>query len=448
MKNEESTANPPRGGFLSTPERPATGSERVVILGANGVMGTGAAELFAAGGFHVVMLARDRDKAAHALAEVQSLARSEAIAEQIELGSYEQDLPRSVAAAAIVFEALAEDPELKRAFFAQVDRYRAPDSIVATVSSGLSIAEMAQGRSESFRRHFLGVHLFNPPHVIAGTEVIPHAGTDPAVTAKMAALLGKRLGRRLIVAADCPAFAGNRIAFKTLNEVAQLVPEHGVEFLDYLIGPQTGRAMAPLATVDLVGWDVHQAIVDNVYTRTRDEAHPLFRLPDYMKEGIREGRLGDKTPPAGGFYRRGKQGVEVLDAASGRYRPAQVPGPIAFVERMKALHRVGRYRESMEVLKTAPGAQADLARRVVLGYVSYALNRVGEAAQSSTDIDTIMSYGFNWAPPGVLVDLMGAGDTVEMLKRYGLQVPAILERSGGRKLYAGSVLDFGRTFVG
>ncbi len=82
--------------------------------------------------------------------------------------------------------------------------------------------------------------------MIVGTEVIPHPETDPKVVAKVVQFLNKRLGRRLIVAKDCPAFAGNRVAFKVLNEVAQLVPDYGVLFLDYLIGPHTGRAMAPL----------------------------------------------------------------------------------------------------------------------------------------------------------------------------------------------------------
>jgi 3-hydroxyacyl-CoA dehydrogenase len=427
-----------------------SGSERVVVLGANGVMGIGAAELFAAGGYSVVMLAREREKAAEALVEVQGLARAEAISEQIEPGSYDSGLRHAVEGASIVFEALAEDLELKRSFFEQVDRYRMPDCVVATVSSGLSIAEMARGRSESFRRHFLGIHLFNPPHVIVGTEVIPHAETDPGVVARVRSMLAKRLGRRLIVAADRPAFAGNRIAFKTLNEVAQLVPAYGVTFLDYLIGPQSGRAMAPLATIDLVGWDVHQAIVDNVYAHARDEAHTLFKLPSFMKEGIAQGRLGDKTPATGGFYRRSEHGVEVLDTASGHYHESMPVKPIEFVERMKALHRVGRYRESLAVLKTAAGGEADLARRVILGYVSYGLSRVGEVAETNADVDTIMSYGFNWAPPSVLVDLLGPKDCVELMRRYELKVPPIVERAAGdgKRLYAGSILDFGRTFVG
>lgn len=424
--------------------------ERVVILGANGVMGAGAAGLFAAGGYEVVMLARDLEKGNAAMAQVQSLARAEAISERIAVGAYEADLAQAVGGASIIFEALVEDLELKRKFFEQVDRYRRPDSIIATVSSGLSIAEIVRGRSDSFRRHFLGIHLFNPPHVIVGTEVIPHPDTDSAVVAKVVELARRRLGRRLIIANDRPAFAGNRVAFKVLNEVAQMVPQYGAVYLDYLIGPHTGRAMAPLATIDLVGWDVHQAIVDNVHAGTNDEARAAFELPAYMKDGIAQGRLGDKTPVQGGFYRRVDSRTEVLDTHSGRYSALSAPKPIEFVQQMRALHHVGLYRESMAVLKEAKGLEADLARRVVLGYVSYALNRVGEVAESNRDIDTIMSYGFNWAPPSVLVDLLGAASTAELMARYNLKIPPIVERAAahGVKLYAGSILDFGRTFVG
>ncbi len=62
----------------------------------------------------------------------------------------------------------------------------------------------------------------------------------------------------------------------------------------------------------------------------------------------------------------------------------------------------------MTALAEARGGQADLRASVILGYVSYALNRVGEVAESAADVDIIMSYGFNWAPPTVIVDLLGA----------------------------------------
>jgi len=431
----------------------------VVVLGANGTMGAGSGEVFAAGGCDVVLLARTVEKAHEGLVAVQNMAKSQRIADRIAIGTYSQDLEEAVAKADLIFEALAEDMDLKKHFFARVDQCRRPDSVVATVSSGLSIAEMARGRSDSFRRHFLGIHLFNPPNLIVGTEVIPHPETDPDLVAAIVRLLERRFGRVAIVADDTPAFCGNRVGFKVLNEVAILAETHGVAFMDYLIGPHTGRAMPPLATIDLVGWDVHQAIVDNVCAHTADEAHTLFALPAYMRALIAHGHLGNKTPEHGGFYRRVKEGKQtislVLDPKTGAYKDQRenpVP-PIDFVEEMKRQHHIGRYREALDIFATAPGAAADLARRVILGYIAYALNRVGEkeVVRSARDVDRIMGFGFNWAPPSVLVDLLGVERTVRLLEAQALPVPHVLEQALAHprdRLFHEPFVNIGRFFAG
>ena len=425
-------------------------NNKVVIIGANGTMGAGAGCVFAGGEYKVTLLARSCEKAADGFADAQNYARAEAIAERLSVGAYDADLSREVGGAAIVFESLAEDLPLKRQFFELIDDSRRPDTIVASGSSGLSVGEMARGRSDSFRRNFLGIHLFNPPQVIVGAEVIPGPDTDPAVVKSVIAMLTKRLGRKVIVTKDMPAFVGNRVGFKVLNEAAQLAAEHGVAFVDYLIGPHTGRAMAPLATIDLVGWDVHKAIVNNVHANCEDEAHESFAMPAYMNAALHKGCLGDKTPERGGFYRRAGKQVFVLDPKTGGHESYQKPAPIEFVEKMKRLHHVGRYAEALKVLAEAKGADADICRRVVLGYVSYALNRVGEVAASTADVDTIMSYGFNWAPPTAIVDLLGAKETVAMLQGLKLTVPAAVElaASRGAKMFPGGILEYGRTFVG
>ena len=424
--------------------------KKVVILGANGTMGAGAGGVFSGAGFHVTMLARERDKAQAGVTAAQNAARAFAVADNMEVGSYDGDLARTVGEADFIFESLAEDLALKQHFFELVDKHRRPDSIVATGSSGLSIAEMARGRSDSFRKHFLGVHLFNPPHVIVGTEVIPGPDTEPGLIKSTVAMLTHQLGRKVIVTRDRPAFVGNRVGFKVLNEVARLAAEHGVAYVDYLIGPHTGRAMAPLATIDLVGWDVHKAIVDNVHQNCEDEAHACFKLPTFMDKGIREGMLGDKTADRGGFYK--KQGKETLalDLRTGTHAPVQKPAPIDFVEKMKFFNRVGKYAEAMAALRDAKGSDADLCRRVVMGYVSYGLKRVGEVAETPHDVDTIMSYGFNWAPPTAIVDLLGARDAIRMLSDLKLAVPACLEQAArdGARMFQGGVLDYGRTLVG
>jgi 3-hydroxyacyl-CoA dehydrogenase len=238
-----------------------------------------------------------------------------------------------------------------------------------------------------------------------------------------------------------PAFAGNRIGFKVMNEVAQLAQQHGVELMDTLVGPYTGRAMAPLATVDLVGWDVHQAIVDNVYDNTNDEAHEAFKIPQYMVKLIQRGHLGNKTPELGGFFRRvvdparaaeGPRATvdnQVIDPATGNYVSRGAPPTVAFVEEIRDLHRRGRYREGVTRFMAAEGPEADIAKRVILGYISYALNRVGpgEVVQSYADVDRIMTAGFNWAPPSAYVDMIGYQEAREAMERYGLPVPKLVD---------------------
>lgn len=432
--------------------------KRVVVLGANGTMGAGAAGLFAGNGFDVTMLARTVDKAHQGLGKAKEALRTDVLRERVHCGTYDADLESSVARADLIFEAVSEDLTVKLPFLERIDRARASGSVVATVSSGLSIAAMCEGRSDDFRRHFMGMHLFNPPHVIVGTEMIPGPETDREVFQSMSQFARRKLGRAVIECRDRPAFAGNRVGFKVLNECALLAEVHGVSNIDYLIGRHTGRALAPLATIDLVGWDVHHAIVENVYAHTRDEAHELFQMPVYMKQLMDEGHLGNKTPAEGGFYRRmtdanGKRMVSVLDPRRRSYSEGAAPPPNkqAFVEEMKALHAVGRYRDAMRLLLTAPGTEAELTRRVIVGYVSYALNRVGpdEVVDSPAGVDSIMGHGFNWAPPSVLVDLWGKSATLKAMDELGLKVPPVLARlADGQRLFTGQSASIGRYFIG
>jgi 3-hydroxyacyl-CoA dehydrogenase len=412
---------------MGTMSLPRLKIDNVVILGANGAMGAGAAAMFAGGGCKVTLVSRDLGKNEGAMRTVQGIAKAERITDHMGSVTYADGMKDAVAGADLIFEAVAEDFALKRQILKEVDAIRPPDSLVATVSSGLSITQLAEGLSQGFRTHFAGVHLFNPPHVMTGTELIAHPEMPREVAEALAQVMTERFGRSMTICDDQPAFAGNRIGFKVLNEVAQLAEKHGVVYMDTLIGPYTGRALAPLATVDLVGWDVHRAIVDNVYDNTNDEAHEAFRLPAYMATLLKKGHMGDKTPENGGFFLRGKDGAQALDPSSGTYRPVE-PVKFEFVDEVRDLHHRGRYHEGVAAFMAAKGPDADLARRVILGYVSYALNRFGpgEVVASYDQIDRIMSAGFNWVPPSGLVDLIGVDRTIQELERLGLPVPALL----------------------
>lgn len=400
--------------------------EHVVVLGANGAMGYGSGALFTSAVPRVTFLARSRDKAEQGLKSAVAAVRSHTVEQRVTVGDYGADFDAAVSKADLIFEAITEDFELKRAMFERVDAVRRPDSIVATVTSGLSINALAEGRSESFRKNFLGLHFFNPPNVIVGTELIAGKDTDPSLVDFIEVYAEKKLGRKMIRTADRPGFAGNRVGFKVLNEAAQLAEEHGPLLIDKLVGPYTGRAMTPLATIDLVGWDIHRAIVDNIYKNAPDEAHATLRLPAYMAQLIEQGTLGTKS--GGGFFKtEGKERL-VLDPKTRSYRPvAEIKLPdLSFVKEVASLHRDGRYRDAMQVFAAAQGEYAALARKVVAGYISYAFHRVGEVTETIAGIDDIMGFGFNWAPPSVLVDTLGVARTVRMIEEASLPVPQLL----------------------
>ena len=420
-----------------------------MVLGANGTMGYGSAALFTKAVPKVTMLARTTGKAEDGLRSAIGQVRSETVSRRVECADYDE-LERAVASADLVFEAVAEDAALKGEMFERVDEARRPHAIVATVSSGLSINSLAADRSEGFRSHFCGLHFFNPPNVIVGTELIAGDDTDREVLDFVETFAVKRLGREVVRANDTPAFAGNRVGFKVLNEAAQLASEIGPLAVDRVLGPYTGRAMTPLATIDLVGWDVHQAIVDNVYANTDDEARSTLRLPDYMARLIADGVLGDKS--GRGFYTADGDDRLVIDPVSGDYAPADdAAAQPDHVQEITGLYSEGRYREGMAVLLASDEAEAELSRRMLAGYISYAFERVGEVCESIDVIDRIMATGFNWAPPSVLVDVMSPGGAVAIIEEAELVVPdalgALADADVPGPTFDHSAISPGRYFV-
>jgi 3-hydroxyacyl-CoA dehydrogenase len=262
--------------------------------------------------------------------------------------------------------------------------------------------------------------------VIVGTELIAGNDTDPELVDFIDAYSTIRLGRTMVRTMDTPAFAGNRVGFKVLNEAAQLAEQLGPVLVDKLVGPYTGRALTPLATIDLVGWDIHRAIVDNVHQNTADEAQATLKLPDFMATLMEKGVLGNKSD--GGFFKKDGKVQLALNPTSGDYTPvSEIALPnLDYIDRVSQLYREARYEEGLSLFLSAEGDEAAIARKVIAGYISYAFHRAGEVTETITGIDMIMGAGFNWAPPSVLVDTMGAPAAVEMIEKAGLPVPANL----------------------
>ncbi len=361
-------------------------------------------------------------------------------------GTYDDDLASSLASADLVFEAMAEDALLKKEMFARVDAHRPAGCIVATVTSGLSINALSSECSVGFRAHFVGLHLFNPPHLIRGTEIIAGRETRAAVVDFMEQFACEALQRITVRTADTAGFAGNRIGFKVLNDAARLSIDLGPTLVDTIVGSCTGRALGPLRTIDLVGWDVHTAIVDNVATNSCDEAHDTLVVPLQLRHLMSRGILGRKS--GRGFFATLDGVRSVLDVSTGEYSAA-VPSArsdLGYLDEMKTLQAVGRFSDSMTCLLDADGEMARTTRGVLAGYIAYAFSRVGEVCDDITGIDRIMAFGFNWVPPSVLVGLMSLDATRLLLGEASIEVPSALEAWDGQSARIQDELDLPKLF--
>jgi 3-hydroxyacyl-CoA dehydrogenase len=123
----------------------------------------------------------------------------------VTLGNTEDNFAQ-IAEADWIVEAIIEKLEPKRAMMAQIEAVRKPGSLVSSNTSGLPIASLVEGRSDDFKRHFLGTHFFNPPRYMKLLEIIPTPDTDEAAIQMMTDLAEKRLGKGIVLCKETPNF--------------------------------------------------------------------------------------------------------------------------------------------------------------------------------------------------------------------------------------------------
>ncbi|MCB1172004.1 MAG: 3-hydroxyacyl-CoA dehydrogenase family protein [Leptospiraceae bacterium] len=429
----------------------------VTVLGANGTMGAGSAAIAAAfGGARVYMLARTKDKAQAGIDAAVASVRSGVIADRFEAGSYDDDLERCVAQSDWVFECVAESYGVKEPINKRIAAARKPGSIISTVSSGLSIERLASHFDADGQKHYYGTHFFNPPYKLVLCELVTHPGNDPMVTSALRDYLEKQLMRYVVVTNDTPAFAGNRIGFQIMNEAAQMAEQYqdkgGIHLIDSIMGPYTGRAMSPLATVDLVGLDVHKAIVDNIFDNTSDSAHETFQMPNYMQHMIHSGLMGNKA--GHGLYMRsktaeGKTVKQVYNTKTESYQ--ELPKvEIPYQQDARRAIQASDYKAAVNIFKSAKGLEADILRHFLARYVSYALELI-PAVTDLAGVDGAMSYGFNWVAPSAWIDLLGGVDEAQrFLESQQMPIPDYLNQlPRGQSVYAlKGKLDWRQLFRG
>ena len=277
--------------------------EKVVVIGA-GTMGHGIAQLAAAAGCQVALhdirveliekgLARVRENVEKAVGKGKMKPEEkEALLTRLRPA---EELSGAVLDADLVIEAAPERVDLKREL-AQACFAAKPSILFATNTSSLPVTAIAAGTRHPDR--VIGMHFFNPPHLMKLVEIVVAEQTAPA-TVEEIARLATRMGKTVIRVKDSPGFATSRLGVLLGLEAIRML-ETGVasaEDIDRAMEVGYNHPMGPLRLTDLVGLDVRLAIAEHLH----EELGEQFRPPPLLRRMVRAGKLGKKAGQ--GFYR-------------------------------------------------------------------------------------------------------------------------------------------------
>src|ERR1700722_13863768 len=429
---------------------------KVAVLGA-GTMGSRIAAHIANAGVPVVLLdivppgsvpdagAAVRNK--FALGALEGLKKSKPAAfyspdaaRLITPGNFEDDLAQ-VASCDWIIEVVAEDLEIKRALLHKLLQYRKPGTITTTNTSGLPIAEIAEGLDDDLNRHWFGTHFFNPPRYMRLVEIIPTADADPADIALISHFCDQRLGKTIVQSRDTPNFIANRVGTFSMSNAIRLMMEQGltIEEVDALTGaalgwPKTGT----FRLGDLVGVDVLAHVATNFAAQAghiHDERADVV-LPPFIAKMLENKWLGDKAGQ--GFYKKAGKDAEgrdlrhVLDWQTLNYVPSLRP-KIPALEMAKPVEQTAARIAQMLHADPEKDKAAAFYWPFLTELFTYAANRISadstEPARSVVDIDQAMKSGFNWElGPFEMMDAAGPRATTYKMLAEGRAVSANVEK--------------------
>ena len=372
------------------------------MLGA-GVMGAQIAAHFVNAGIPVVLFdlpGKDGDPNGLAMRAIAGLAKLEPAplaakdrAVAITAANYGSDLAL-LADCDIVIEAIAERLDWKRDLYEKIALYLPPGVVLATNTSGLSLAALSAAVPEALRPRFCGVHFFNPPRYMHLVEVIAGPATAPTLLDALETFLTTTLGKGVIRAKDTPNFIANRIGIFSVLATMKHAETFGLSFdvVDALTGPAIGRAKsATYRTADVVGLDTMAHVVKTMWDTLPDDPwHPLFATPPVLAGLVAQGALGAKT--RAGFFRKVGKNIEVLDPAAREYRVAAgtVAPEVAEILKLKVPG------EKFAALRALQHPQAQFLWAIFRDLFHYSAFHLAAIADNARDVDLAIRWGFGW----------------------------------------------------
>lgn len=422
---------------------------KVAVLG-SGIMGSGIACHFANIGVQVLLLdippkelneleqkkglplthkaVRNRvvnDNLAAALKSKPSPIYHPSFASRITTGNFEDDMSK-ISEVDWIIEVVVERLDIKKVVFEQVEKFRKPGTLITSNTSGIPIQFMSEGRSEDFQKHFCGTHFFNPARYLKLFEIIPGPKTDAAVLDFLHGYGERYLGKTSVLAQDTPAFIGNRIGIYGIMSLFHQVKELGltVEEIDKLTGPVIGRPKsATFRTVDVVGLDTLVHVANGLYQNCpNDEAHDLFKLPDFIQTMMDNKWLGSKTKQ--GFYKKVDKDILALNLNTLEYEVSK-KASFATLELTKTIEKpIDRFK----VLITGKDKAGAFYRKNLASMFAYCANRIPEITDAPYKIDDAMKAGFGWENgPFEIWDSIGIEKGIELIKAEGYTLATWVE---------------------
>ncbi|AWC46405.1 3-hydroxyacyl-CoA dehydrogenase [Bacillus cytotoxicus] len=339
----------------------------------------------------------------------------------ITTGNLEDDLER-LAEVDWIIEVVVENLDIKKQLFEKVDAVRKLGTIVSSNTSGISVEKMAEGRSDDFKKHFLGTHFFNPPRYLKLLEIIPTNDTDPQVLNFMKQFGEDVLGKGVVIAKDTPNFIGNRIGTYGLLVTLREMMERGysVGEVDSVTGPLIGRPKsATFRTLDVVGLDTFVHVANNVYENVQEEERDVFKVPTFMHEMLDRKWLGSKTGQ-GFFLKKGKEILE-LNPKTMEYeeRKKLKAASVELSKQEKGL------ANKLKALVYAKDRAGELLWNIITPTLLYSAKLYKEIADDIVAIDQAMKWGFGWEQgPFEIWDAIGVEKSVQKMEENGKVVPA------------------------
>ena len=340
----------------------------------------------------------------------------------ISTGNLNDDLSK-IADADWVIEVVIERLDIKKQLLEKVEQLRKPGSIISSNTSGIPIKMMNEGRSEDFRKHFLGTHFFNPPRYLALLEIIPGPDTDPEVIHFLMDYGDRLLGKTTVLCKDTPAFIANRIGVFGIMSLFHSVDKLGltVEEVDKLTGPVLGRPKsATFRTCDVVGLDTLVHVAKGLHQGLKqDEANALFEPPAWIESMVKNNWLGSKTGQ--GFFKKvknadGSSEILVLDLKTLSYRPQQK----AKFASLEATKQIDDLKKRLPMLLHGKDKAGEFYRANFFGLFSYVSHRIPEISDQVYPVDEAMRSGFGWdLGPFEYWDALGVKQVLDMMEAEG-----------------------------